>query len=120
VNVLYGAYGTGLTATGDQVWDQGSSLRIAETPIETALLHAYPNPFTTSATIGYDVAEPGLVRLTVYDLFGREVAVLADGVVEAGRYTAVFDAASLPTGVYLVRMTTGSGFAQTCRVTRVK
>ena len=64
------------------------------------------------------------VRVVVYDVLGREVAVLADSPVEAGRHEVVFEAGSLPAGVYLVRMTTdgasGGGFAQTRRITLVR
>jgi hypothetical protein len=133
VNVLYGSSGVGLTATGDQFWHQGSSLLEAdktsallaftpngETPIGTALHQGYPNPFTTGCTFQYYVAEPGWVRIAVYDLFGREMMVLADGVVEAGSYAATLNGLGLSPGVYLVRMTTDRGFSQDCQVMRIK
>ncbi len=48
---------------------------------------------------------PADVRLSVYDVLGREVAHLADGVLDAGRHEVVFDASALPSGTYLIRMT---------------
>ncbi len=80
---------------------------------------AHPNPFNPTTTIRYALAEAAAVRLAVYDLLGREVALLADGLREAGSHTAVFDAAGLPGGVYLYRVRAGS-FARTGRLTLMK
>ncbi len=82
----------------------------------SALQPAYPNPVTDRATIAFDLAESGPVRLTVYDVLGREVAVLADGSREAGRSTVPFDASALLAGVYLVRLS-APGVVQTQRLT---
>ena len=68
----------------------------------------YPNPADGRATVAFAVEAAGPVRLAVYDALGREVAVLADGTIEAGRHTEVFDGASPPTGAYLVRLTAGA------------
>jgi hypothetical protein len=48
------------------------------------------------------------VRLAVYDVLGREVAVLVDGVQSPGRHEVVFDARNLASGVYVYRMTAGA------------
>src|SRR5690606_20394484 len=88
-------------------------------PTRTALLPAYPNPFNPTATVPFELAEAGAVRLSVYDLLGREVARLVDGRAEAGRHTAVFDASALPSGTYLVRFEAG-GRVQTQRLTLLK
>jgi hypothetical protein len=77
---------------------------------------ASPNPFTAATTIRYEVAEARPVRLAVYDVLGREVAVLVDGAVEAGAHEAVFDARDLAAGVYVVRLTAGTQ-VQTQRIT---
>ncbi|NBC18833.1 MAG: T9SS type A sorting domain-containing protein, partial [Bacteroidetes bacterium] len=58
-------------------------------------------------------------RLAVYDLLGREVAVLAEGTQPAGTHTATFDAAGLPSGVYLYRLEAGA-YTQTHRMTLLK
>ena len=93
---------------------------MAGPPSAFALHVAYPNPFRTSATVGFDLPEAAVVRLAVYDALGREVAVLADGSEEAGRHAAVLDGAGLPSGTYLVRLTASGGFAQTQRVTLLR
>ncbi len=63
----------------------------------------YPNPFRTETTIVFEVPQGGPVRLSVYDLLGREVAVLLDRRVAPGRHAATLDARHLPSGVYFVK-----------------
>jgi hypothetical protein len=89
-------------------------------PTAFALHAPYPNPSDGRITIRYDVAEVCRVRVAVYDLLGREVAVLVNGFVEAGHHQALLDGARLPVGLYLVRMTSETGFARTQRVTLVR
>ncbi|MEP0547465.1 MAG: laminin B domain-containing protein [Rhodothermales bacterium] len=71
-----------------------------------ALDPAYPNPFARSTALAFGVAEPGPVRLSVYDVLGREVAVLVDGRLPAGRHEARFDARGLASGLYVYRLQT--------------
>ena len=59
------------------------------------------------------------MRLAVYDVLGREVAVLVDGAVAAGAHTATFDARSLPAGTYLCRLA-ADGAVQTRTLTVVR
>jgi|GEM_PF-287598 len=69
----------------------------------------YPNPFNPTTTISFTVPEASPVRLAVYDMLGRQVRVLIDSNVAAGQTEVVFDAAGLPTGSYLYRLTTPQG-----------
>lgn len=68
------------------------------------LLPSAPSPVRTSARIRYALDAPGAVRLAVYDVLGREVAVLAEGTVAAGEHSATLDASVLPAGVYVYRL----------------
>ncbi|PAP76334.1 FG-GAP-like repeat-containing protein [Rubrivirga marina] len=76
-----------------------------------ALGTPYPNPTAGSATVPYGVSEAGAVRLAVYDVLGREVARLVDGVAEAGGHRVVFETAGLPAGAYVVRLEAGGAVA---------
>ncbi|HLT46515.1 MAG TPA: T9SS type A sorting domain-containing protein, partial [Rubricoccaceae bacterium] len=67
-----------------------------------------PNPFRSSTTIMFALAEATHVRLAVYDMLGREIAVLVDEEREAGTHSAVFEAGALPSGTYLYRIEAGS------------
>lgn len=70
-----------------------------------ALRLPYPNPATQRAVVPFDVASPSRVRLSVFDVLGREVAVLVDASLDVGRHEAVFDGAGMAAGVYFVRAT---------------
>ncbi len=64
----------------------------------------FPNPFTQSTTIRYSLPQSMQVRLAVFDILGREVAVLVQERQDAGIYSVEFDAGVLPAGVYLARL----------------
>ncbi|KPL07279.1 hypothetical protein AMJ86_04880 [bacterium SM23_57] len=77
-------------------------------PGEFALKQNYPNPFNPVTTISYDVPVAGKVRIYVYDVLGRRVGTLVDGLVNAGRHQVVWDAGGMTSGVYFVRMDAGA------------
>ena len=77
-------------------------------PSGFALDQNYPNPFNPVTTIGFALPEAGDVRLSVFDVLGREVSVLVDGYVQAGQHEVTFDAQGLPTGTYVYRLDTGA------------
>jgi hypothetical protein len=77
-------------------------------PLAFELAPAYPNPFHTRTTLAYTLPEAADVRLEVYDLLGRRVAVLVDDRLLAGRYEAAFQAESgLAAGAYVGRLRAG-------------
>jgi bacillolysin len=80
----------------------------AGTPTGFALLQNYPNPFNPQTVITGQWAVSSEVRLVVYDVLGREVAVLAKGRYPAGKYTFTFDGTNLASGVYFYRLTAGT------------
>lgn len=80
-----------------------------EVPRLLTLEPAYPNPFNPVTTLGFTVPTDGNATLRVYDLLGRHVATLFDGLAKAGhRYTQTFDAANLASGTYVYRLTFGT------------
>ncbi|MEN9839790.1 MAG: hypothetical protein RL177_1269, partial [Bacteroidota bacterium] len=78
-----------------------------ELPTELTLNQNHPNPFNPSTVVSFGLPESGSVKLAVYDILGREVAVLADGTFAAGWHQVRFDATGLATGMYLYRIQTG-------------
>lgn len=72
----------------------------------------YPNPFRHTATIPYTLTTPALVHADVVDVLGRVVATLLNAHVQPGDHTLRFDAAGLPGGLYMYRLTAG-GVTQT-------
>jgi hypothetical protein len=92
---------------------------VAEAPESFGLEPSYPNPFRTATTIPFRIAEPGHVRLTVYDALGREVARLVDREMAAGAYEVQWSAPRLASGTYFYRVEAGS-FRATRRVSIVR
>jgi hypothetical protein len=76
-------------------------------PPAIASVRCSPNPFTTRTIVEYDVAQARSVRLSVFDVRGREVVVLADGVKAPGSHALGWDAAGLMSGTYFLRLAAG-------------
>jgi len=95
------------TSDGSEMPKQGQTYEevIQQIPTTMALLDAYPNPFNPSTSIKYQLPVNSIVSLKVYDVIGREVAILADGVKETGYYNATFNASRLASGIYFARFT---------------
>ena len=71
------------------------------------LAQNYPNPFNPSTTIRFALPAATHIRLSVYNLLGQEVAVLAEGRYNAGSYGVVFNGGALSSGVYVYRLNAG-------------
>ncbi|MDP6533363.1 MAG: choice-of-anchor Q domain-containing protein, partial [Candidatus Marinimicrobia bacterium] len=98
-----------------EIWEQSSGhldfSTVPPLPQVYSLHQNFPNPFNPSTTIRYDLPEDAFVRLTVYDIRGREVAVLANGMKAAGYQTVVWngrDSRGIPAsaGIYFLRINT--------------
>ncbi|MBP1658234.1 MAG: Por secretion system C-terminal sorting protein [Bacteroidetes bacterium] len=107
--VLTSSYPTGVEAAGTL-------------PVTTLLHQNFPNPFNPSTTIRYDVGEEASVELRVYDVIGREVATLASGVHQVGRYVTVLDGSHLSSGVYfcVLRVNGSRSYTRTTRMLLMK
>lgn len=78
-------------------------------PVNFYVDQNYPNPFNPSTMIKFGITEALNVDLRVYDVLGREVAVLVDNQnLSAGSYTATFNAEGLASGIYVYRLTAGT------------
>ncbi len=77
---------------------------ITDLPTKVSLDQNYPNPFNPSTTINFAVPERSQVQLAVFDMLGRNVAVLVNGPTPAGDYSLRFDASQLSSGVYIYRL----------------
>ncbi len=95
----YGAFG--------YIYDAEAGLVGVEalaTPAPFALAAALPNPARASMTLRYSLARAMDVRLRIYDIAGREVAVLADGARSAGEHVVRWNAGGVASGAYLCRL----------------
>jgi hypothetical protein len=86
----------------------GLSSSSGDRPVRFGLLQNYPNPFNPKTGIRFQVPGVSEVKLVVYDLMGREVAVLVNETKAPGNYEVSFDGSGLASGVYVYRLTAGS------------
>lgn len=81
--------------------------RISTTPSGFRLEQNYPNPFNPSTRIRFSLEKRSEIKLTISDILGRNVAVVAEGTFDAGTYEGMWDGKDAPSGVYLLRLETG-------------
>jgi hypothetical protein len=77
-------------------------------PAKYQLRQNFPNPFNPRTTITYEIPKSGNVSLKAYDIYGREIATLVDGIQSAGIYQVVLHGDHFSSGVYFVKLKTGT------------
>jgi type IX secretion system substrate protein len=77
------------------------------TPDQFDLKQNYPNPFNPSTHIAFELKKSGLIKLTVFDVLGREVAQLVNRNMAIGNHSVTFMADELPSGVYFYKLASG-------------
>ncbi len=77
-----------------------------KTPYSLSLSQNYPNPFNNFTTIEYSLPASGKVKLSIYEIVGREVSTPVDEVLSAGFYSLNFNSSNLPSGIYFYRLET--------------
>lgn len=78
-------------------------------PSQYFLSQNYPNPFNPSTELQFGLTKTGHVHLRVFDILGREAAVLVNGIHSPGVYRISFDGSNLPAGLYFYSLTTAEG-----------
>ncbi len=86
----------------------GAAVTAAGTPSAFHLFQNYPNPFNPATTIGFHLPAVSRVRLAVYDLLGRTVAVLIDDVRPAGSHAVSWNASGIASGIYFYTLHAGT------------
>ncbi|HEX3074846.1 MAG TPA: T9SS type A sorting domain-containing protein, partial [Ignavibacteriales bacterium] len=77
-------------------------------PAQYSLSQNFPNPFNPATKIRFMIPRDNFVSVKLYDMLGREVAVLLNREMEAGSHELLFDGASLASGVYIYKINAGS------------
>lgn len=90
-----------------------------EMPESFSLSQNYPNPFNPVTNISFSLMYQALVSLVVYDAMGREVAVLLNSELKAGKYNAVFNGDKLSSGIYFYKLMAGN-FSDTKKMVLIK
>jgi len=88
-------------------------------PNSFKLFQNYPNPFNPSTVISYELSATSNVKIAVYDILGREVAVLVNEEKFPGSYEVKFNASNLPSGIYLYRLSVGN-YTETRKMLLIK
>ncbi len=88
-------------------------------PDKFSLYQNFPNPFNPVTNIKFKIKEKEIVKLTVYDVLGREITVLINEVLQAGTYKIDWDATKYPSGIYLYRLESGN-FTETKKMIYIK
>lgn len=105
-----GAFGTTDWTAGWARFEAPTSVKESgsDIPVKFELSQNFPNPFNPSTKINFSVAEPGNVKLSVYNVLGQQVAELVNGYMSVGSFVADFDASRLSSGMYIYTLESGA------------
>lgn len=117
-NIYIGTKGNGLFES-DELTGTSNELVSGELPQNFKLHQNYPNPFNPSTVISYQINSPSKVTQKVFDMLGKEVALLVNEQKNAGTYSLTFDASRLSSGMYIYQLQTGD-FSQTRKMILIK
>jgi len=90
-----------------------------ELPTNYAIYPAYPNPFNPITHIKFAIPENALISVIIYDINGRVIEVLTDGMVQAGYHNLIWDSGNNPSGLYFVKLSANK-FIDTQKLMLVK
>ncbi len=110
INIIkgLGVVSNGTNQGGQINLPNNENLLITKSTISENAISNYPNPFNPTTKISFSIQQKSQIKLKIFDVLGREVANLVDGVYEVGKYEVTFDAGKLSSGVYFYNLTTGN------------
>jgi hypothetical protein len=114
-NLYAGIWGQGVWRTPITGIENISSV----TPDKFSLHQNYPNPFNPVTNISFDISKSGNVKLIIYDISGKEIAVLLNDILTPGSYKINWDASGLSSGVYFYKLQSGD-FSEIKKMTLIK
>lgn len=103
----------------DGTFDYSNEVEVEIVPAEYVLQQNYPNPFNPATTINFNTPKEDFVNVTVFNSLGEKVTTLLDGVLSAGSHALTFDATGLASGLYILKMSSGS-FSNTIKMNLMK
>lgn len=112
------SWGLGTAISDMGAFGGGDSVQVGLTdreqvvPSRYRLAQNFPNPFNSSTTIGYELPIASEIKIEIFDILGRKVAIIVDGFQEAGYHRANWNAEYTPSGLYFYRIIAGD-FAET-------
>ena len=118
--IIVATHGRGLWTLPANRIRTGAESSDSQVPLLAILEQNYPNPFNASTTIAFSVPQRTLVQISVYDVTGRRLDVLADRWFEAGRHSVAWDAQGAASGVYFYRMAVDGNLVATRQMALVR
>ena len=103
---IFGAIANSSVQSAEMISFSEEAVTETEKEISQDMVSNYPNPFNPTTRISFTLKNGGKVSLRIYDVLGKEVANLADGVYEAGKHVATFNGSNLASGIYFYRLVT--------------
>ncbi|MCE5251320.1 choice-of-anchor D domain-containing protein [bacterium] len=97
-----------------------SEIVLSEKPVDYTLFQNSPNPFNPSTTLSYEIPTETHVRLTIYNITGQVVKVLMDDNEKAGRFSVVWEAGDMPSGIYFYTLEVGNTYTETRKMLLMK
>jgi hypothetical protein len=91
----------------------------AEQPDKFTLMQNYPNPFNPVTNLEFGISDLGFVTLKIYDMLGKEIAILINEELEPGTYKTQFDGTNYTSGIYFYKLTAGN-FTETKKMNLIK
>jgi hypothetical protein len=124
-DTLYGTINRGYSGRWYWAPNKGMVVKLAsgiinsEVPVNYYLTQNFPNPFNPVTQINYGIMKSSNVKISVYDLLGKEVSTLVNEFQTAGNYSASFNASNFSSGVYFYKIET-SDFSEMKKMSLIK
>jgi uncharacterized membrane protein len=103
----------------DGTFDYSQEVEVELILSEYVLQQNYPNPFNPATTINFNIPQEDFVNVTIFNSLGEKVATLLDGVISAGTHSLTFNANSFASGLYILKMSSGS-YSNTIKMNLMK
>jgi hypothetical protein len=103
----------------DGTFEYSQEVEVELVPFEYVLQQNYPNPFNPTTTVNFNIPKEDFVNVTIFNSLGEKVATLLDGVMSAGTHSLTFDANGFASGLYILKMTSGS-YSNTIKMNLMK
>ena len=93
---------------GDGFSPMRFGLSNAEEVSSLSISKAYPNPFNPSTNLEYSISDPGFVKITVFDVVGRQVDIIENSYKNSGEHKLTWNAENNTSGIYYIQISSGS------------
>lgn len=108
IDNVYSLYSNIISTEGISYYQQQEKTAVSSLPKEFLLLQNSPNPFNPATTITYEIPEESFVSMEIFNSIGQRVGMLVNEIKSSGRYSVTWNAGTMPSGLYFLRMHAGN------------